>query len=75
MTRVTRNDLESLGWLDMTKMTAQDDYGNEMRGVAALAFGVFLARLLAGYKRQGVGLKERPSFPQLNSSLENHFEL
>jgi len=35
----------------MTKMTAQDDNGNETRGVAALAFGVFVARLLAGYKR------------------------
>ena len=35
----------------MTKMTAQDDYGNEMRGVAVVAFGVFPSRLLAGYKR------------------------
>ena len=35
----------------MTKMTAQDDYGNEMRGVAVFAFGVFPFRLLAGYKR------------------------
>ena len=48
---MTRNDLESLGWLDMTKMTAEEDYGKEMRGVSALGFSVFLARLLAGYKR------------------------
>ena len=32
-------------------MTAEEDYGKEMRGVSAFAFGVFLARLLAGYKR------------------------
>ena len=59
----------------MTKVTAEEDYGKEMRGFSALAFGVFLARLVAGYKRQGVELKERPSCPQLNSSLENQIEL
>ena len=35
----------------MTKMTAEEDYGKEMRGVSSLAFCVFLTRLLAGYKR------------------------
>ena len=34
----------------MTKMVTQDDQANETRGVLALAFGVFVARLLQGTK-------------------------